>query len=81
MSQATLNKWLNIKEDFKIKTIFYLEWTDYNYPNFNAIWLDKLPQQNNFNFIKKINWKDINTEVTICGNIIEYERFTKEEKI
>lgn len=88
MNQKSLDRWLNLKEDYyKIKNVLYLDWSSKT-PQ-NAKWLDNVP--NCFKsgdvdtkcdkVICKVFWKSINKEVIVCGIIKKYSIFTEEEEI
>ena len=85
MAQQSLCKWLNIKEDFfKIKNVLYLDWSKYT-PT-NAIWLNEIPdifKSDKYTHCDKIilhiNWRGINKDITICGIIKKYTKFTIDE--
>ncbi len=62
MSQTTLENW--VTNSRKIKKIFYLNWN-----NKKALWVDNIPSDSCF--ITKVNWRQQNTHITICSNIVQ----------
>lgn len=65
----TIDKWLSksnkgIKPINSIYKYFY-----YNKKNNKALWFEKKPQKKNINFEKKVNVKELNEVIVICGNI------------
>jgi hypothetical protein len=83
MNQKSLDRWLNIKEDYyKVKNVLYLDWSSKK--PINVEWLDKVPysmkkDDDNEKVFHKVFWKPINKEVIVCGIFKKYKIFTDEE--
>lgn len=75
MQQSFLDKWVDIKPiKKKVPKIFYLDWSENRpYPKKQAIFYEeKLPNNINYNYEYRINWKDYKTVLHIYGNINKY---------
>lgn len=75
MSQSCLDKWFDIKPTIKkVPKIFYLDWSENRpYPTNQAIFYeDKLPDNLNYNYEFRINWKEYKTLLHIFGKLNKY---------
>lgn len=68
MRQITLDKWAKLSEDKCLRHVFYLDWSEKkSKPVFHAQWLIDVPT--GCNFIRKVKWRDMNIDVTVCAKL------------
>ena len=84
MPQKTLNKWLGLKpkNETKIKKYFYIDWGSEYIPK-NAVWLNRKPE--NVNFEHTIKWDKLRDgfKFVLCGyfpNVEDQYIISKERK-